>query len=179
MNEAEERAKFEAWYDITLPFRTDAVRELCSIAWQARAALAPTVPTEPKQKPEWDQHAHAACDLNALVSMLGGENGPSIRLRAYIAERKPTVPTEPVAWAISYDGKTPHSLWHDGDGALLDLEVKRLGGSACKLALYAAPQRKPLLADEVDKIADSMAGHDRYTFTAAIEAAHGITGESA
>lgn len=43
----------------------------------------------------------------------------------------------PVGWAISYDGKTPHALWTAGDGDLLDLEVKRQGGTACKMALYA------------------------------------------
>lgn len=46
----------------------------------------------------------------------------------------------PVGWAISYDGKNPHALWTAGDGDLLDLEVKRQGGTACKMALYAAPQ---------------------------------------
>jgi hypothetical protein len=46
---------------------------------------------------------------------------------------------EPVAWAISYDGKTPYAIWPDGDGALLDLEVKRQGGTTCKLPLYTSP----------------------------------------
>ena len=53
-------------------------------------------------------------------------------------------PAEPLTWAISYDGKTPYALWDDGDGALLDLEIKRLGGTWSKMALYAAPEaRKP------------------------------------
>ena len=43
----------------------------------------------------------------------------------------------PVGWAISYDGKTPHTLWTAGEGDLLDLEVKRQGGTSCKMALYA------------------------------------------
>lgn len=43
----------------------------------------------------------------------------------------------PVGWAISYDGKNPHALWTEGDGDLLDLEVKRQGGTACKMKLYA------------------------------------------
>ena len=47
---------------------------------------------------------------------------------------------EPVFWAISYDGKTPSSLFSRQDCALLDLEVRRLGGTACKLPLYAASQ---------------------------------------
>jgi len=103
MNEAQERKAFEAWakkhYTMWSFERWPSGEYKWSLletawdVWHARAALAPTVPTEPTQKPEWDQHAHATCDLNALVSMLGGENGPSIRLRAYIAERKPAVPT--------------------------------------------------------------------------------------
>jgi hypothetical protein len=47
-------------------------------------------------------------------------------------------PVQDVFWAISYDGKTPYSLWNGGDGALLDLEVARQGGSACKMPLYTA-----------------------------------------
>ena len=47
---------------------------------------------------------------------------------------------EPIAHAISYDGKTPYSLWIAGDGALLDLEVKRQGGTTSKMALYTADQ---------------------------------------
>jgi hypothetical protein len=43
----------------------------------------------------------------------------------------------PAGWAISYDGKTPHALWTAGEGDLLDLEVKRQGGTACKMELYA------------------------------------------
>ena len=54
---------------------------------------------------------------------------------------------EPVAWAISYDGETPGSLWDAGDGALLDLEVKRQGGTTRKMALYAAAPSIPALTD--------------------------------
>jgi hypothetical protein len=43
----------------------------------------------------------------------------------------------PAGWAISYDGKTPHTVWTEGDGDLIDLEVKRQGGTACKMKLYA------------------------------------------
>jgi hypothetical protein len=64
---------------------------------------------------------------------------------------KQVAPAEPVAWAISYDGKTPYALWDYGDGALLDLEIKRLGGTASKMPLYAAhaapapdPDRLPM-----------------------------------
>lgn len=53
----------------------------------------------------------------------------------------PAAPTQdPAAWAITYDGQTPHTLWHEGDGPLLDLEIKRQGGSARKMALYTAHQ---------------------------------------
>ena len=50
----------------------------------------------------------------------------------------------PCAWAISYDdGKTPYTLWHEGDGALLDTEIKRLGGSACKMPIYTIQPQAP------------------------------------
>ena len=54
---------------------------------------------------------------------------------------------EPTAWAISFDGKTPYKLSDYGDGALLDVEIKRHGGATCKLALYTAET----LDSEVDK----------------------------
>ena len=41
----------------------------------------------------------------------------------------------PVGFAIG-NGTTPYELWHDTE-ELLDLEVKRLGGTACKMELYA------------------------------------------
>lgn len=47
----------------------------------------------------------------------------------------------PVGWAISYDGKNPHALWTEGEGDLLDLEVKRQGGTACKMQLYARAEK--------------------------------------
>ena len=46
-----------------------------------------------------------------------------------------------VGWAISYDGKNPHALWTEGEGDLLDLEVKRQGGTACKMQLYARAEK--------------------------------------
>jgi hypothetical protein len=46
---------------------------------------------------------------------------------------------EPNGWAISYDGKTPYAIWPEGDGPLLDLEVKRQGGTCCKLPIYTTP----------------------------------------
>lgn len=44
---------------------------------------------------------------------------------------------EPVAWAISYDGVIPHALWQYGDEESLDSEIKRIGGTATKMALYS------------------------------------------
>ena len=49
---------------------------------------------------------------------------------------------EPVAWAISYDGETPYTLWDGGDCALLDIEVQRHGGKARKMPLYASPPKR-------------------------------------
>lgn len=56
---------------------------------------------------------------------------------------------EPVAWAISYDGVQPYSLWDFGDGPLLDLEVKRLGGAWKKMPLYTSPSPAPLSEEEM------------------------------
>lgn len=68
-------------------------------------------------------------------------------LRAEIAALEKV---EAVAWAISYDGKTPYMLWGSDYGAQLDLEVRRVGGTACKLPLYATPVAPsiPALTDE-------------------------------
>ena len=49
---------------------------------------------------------------------------------------------EPVAWAISFDGETPYTLWDGGDCALLDIEVKRHGGKTRKMPLYTAPPKR-------------------------------------
>ena len=102
---------------------------------------------------------------------------------------------EPVAWAISYDGETPYAIWPDGDGALLDLEVKRQGGTTCKLPLYiSAPAqeftcstglchyRKPLTDEQVSAIWKAVPNQALYeavmVFARAIEAAHGIKGDA-
>jgi hypothetical protein len=77
-------------------------------------------------------------------------------LASYEAEAEAKPADEPVAWAISYDGKTPYALWDYGEGALLDLEVKRLGGTASKMPLYAAPVAPALTDEELFKIAQSM-----------------------
>ena len=58
-------------------------------------------------------------------------------LAAHEAEKQ-----EPVAWAITYDGKTPHVMWPFGNAGI-DAEIKRIGGSASKMALYLSPQQEP------------------------------------
>jgi hypothetical protein len=55
---------------------------------------------------------------------------------------------EPNGWAISYDGKTPYAIWPEGDGPLLDLEVKRQGGTCCKLPIYTTPPAQPAPVQE-------------------------------
>ena len=55
---------------------------------------------------------------------------------------------EPNGWAISYDGKTPYAIWPEGDGPLLDLEVKRQGGTCCKLQIYTTPPAQPAPVQE-------------------------------
>ena len=61
---------------------------------------------------------------------------------------------EPVAWAISFDGETPYTLWDGGDCALLDIEVQRHGGKARKMPLYTAPpKREPEPEPVIDKSA--------------------------
>ena len=55
----------------------------------------------------------------------------------------PATQHEPNGWAISYDGKTPYAIWPEGDGPLLDLEVKRQGGTCCKLPIYTTPPAQP------------------------------------
>ena len=154
MNEAEERAKFEAAhkhlhlgraapsfgnYRYAYPM-VDALWE----GWKARATLAPTVPTEPV----------------AITEMQREWN------RRYSPRAQQTVQDEPVAWIFTPNNEL---LWPSEVEATNPIEI-----DSYRPLYTSPPQRKPLLADEVDKIADSMAGHDRYTFAAAIEAAHGI-----
>ena len=72
-------------------------------------------------------------------------------LRAQLAEIENV---EPVIWAISYDGVTPYTLWHEGDGPLLDCEVKRQGGTTQKMPLFTAapaPQtEEPVATDNMN-----------------------------
>ena len=67
--------------------------------------------------------------------------------QAYLASPEQS---EPVSWAISYDGKTPYKLWDYSDGALLDAEIAHAGGTASKMPLYAAPQPVGRLVDAMD-----------------------------
>lgn len=46
-----------------------------------------------------------------------------------------------VGWAISYDGKTPYGFWALEYSQLVDAEVKRVGGTACKIALFAKVEK--------------------------------------
>ena len=69
----------------------------------------------------------------------------------------PAAQHEPNGWAISYDGKTPYAIWPEGDGPLLDLEVKRQGGTCCKLPIYTTPPAQPAVQEplgylEIDDI---------------------------
>ena len=58
---------------------------------------------------------------------------------------------EPVAWAISYDGKTPYKLRDYSDGALLDAEIAHVGGTASKMPLYAASKQAAQLTDLTER----------------------------
>lgn len=56
---------------------------------------------------------------------------------------------EPVIWAISYDGVTPYTLWHEGDGPLLDCEVERQGGTTQKMPLFTRPMpAQPIIGSQ-------------------------------
>ena len=54
--------------------------------------------------PVWDEASEAMLHLNTIESVLGGANGPTIRLRAILSKRAAAV-QEPVAWE-----------WYDKDG---------------------------------------------------------------
>lgn len=111
---------------------------------------------------ENDSEAQSATDLRAQVVELQQQLADAAEMPASVAElnRRLTtdneeidvlrlalakqgagaVAAEPAAWAISYDGKTPYSLWHYGDGPLLDAEIARIGGTAQKMALAVVGQ---------------------------------------
>lgn len=93
------------------------------------------------------QLKHLARSINLLIEMnmrsatnnLEGLGRVSEALYAIAAEKEAQEKQEPVIWAIGYGGK-PLCLWEGGNGALLDLEVKRQGGDCQKMALCLAPQ---------------------------------------
>jgi len=75
--------------------------------------------------------------IKRAISAMQEQEAENMRLEKMVKDQ-PAQQEEPVIWAISYDGKTPYAIWFDGDGALLDLEIKRLGGTACKMPLYTS-----------------------------------------
>ena len=76
--------------------------------------------------------------LQAQLESIGAGGVEPLRRRAHFRDATEMVP---VGWAISYDGKNPHALWTAGEGDLLDLEVKRQGGTACKMELFARVEK--------------------------------------
>ena len=78
-----------------------------------------------------DQQHSIECEAEHAAAIAGGR---------FVKPEQPE--PEPVAWAISYDGETPYTLWDGGDCALLDIEVKRHGGKTRKMPLYASPPKR-------------------------------------
>ena len=81
------------------------------------------------------------------------------------------LPVLPVIWAISYDGVTPYTLWHEGDGPLLDCEVKRQGGTTQKMPLFTRPmpaQDVTELVEVLQWLRDAMTEGDQSDFNHAI-----------
>ena len=83
-----------------------------------------------------EQDANA--DLRQQLESIGAGGVEPLRRRDHFRGVTKMVP---VGWAISYDGEIPHALWTEGEGDLLDLEVKRQGGTACKMELYAMVEK--------------------------------------
>ena len=77
-------------------------------------------------------------ELEAQLEAIGAGGVEPLRRRDHFRDAAKMVS---VGWAISYDGKIPHALWTEGEGDLLDLEVKRQGGTACKMELYAMVEK--------------------------------------
>ena len=129
---------------------------------------------EAETHPDWDCNSYHPKISPAIEALR----------EALEAAPQPAAPTQdPAAWAITYDGRTPYTLWHEGDGPLLDLEIKRLAGSAQKMALYTAPQptRQPLDQGRLRAMWVQYAPHigAPLEFARAIEKAHGIGAEGA
>lgn len=77
-------------------------------------------------------------ELEAMLAAVGAGGVEPLRRHDHFRGVTKMVP---VGWAISYDGEIPHALWTEGEGDLLDLEVKRQGGTACKMELYAMVEK--------------------------------------
>ena len=95
---------------------------------------------------EWNEAARQdilslraqAQELEAQLESIGAGGVEPLRRRDHFRDAAKMVS---VGWAISHDGKTPHALWTEGEGDLLDLEVKRQGGTACKMELFARVEK--------------------------------------
>jgi hypothetical protein len=92
----------------------------------------------------------------------------------YVHKTKlPKPEQEPVAWMWKAQTDGVHTT--SGIG----FHKTNLPGVVYTPLYTAQPQRKPLTDEEINKIADDgLTGYDRFTFSRAIEAAHGIGGES-
>ena len=115
-----------------------------------------------------------------LVSNLLKEYGLSVleTLAAFKAQTE----QEPFGWL--YESRAGVRVFHlvadDKRSMHVDFETAQMYPEAHTMtALYTQPPlRKPLTDAEIDEIAeDGMNGYDRFTFTSAIERAHGIRGE--
>lgn len=154
------------WYDIDTPedlakAAQEALNDIERELNELRAKLAEkgaTIRAELIERGRWEHKAeelsaaltkHADALFRASADVLE-QTARADRAEAKLAacERQ-----EPVVWAISYDGKTPYSLFGD-DCALLDAEVARQGGTTCKMPLYANPIAPPA---PVVKVTDEMA----------------------
>ena len=91
-------------------------------------------------------------DLEAIVyaadDLGADEDRAKMQEAMTVIKQARSAQPEPNGWAISYDGKTPYAIWPEGDGPLLDLEVKRQGGTCCKLPIYTTPPVQPAPVQE-------------------------------
>lgn len=174
---------------------TEIVR-LRAVNTELRASIQAPIQPDTKLEQAARQALEALCCIGSTlyVSEINKIGAAITALReALEAAPQPAAPTQdPAAWAITYDGRTPHTLWHEGDGPLLDLEINRQGGSAQKMALYTAPQpaRQPLTDKRVkvklgSQYGSDFAGHwfylhpaDEYAEAVLDKRAHGIGGEA-
>ena len=114
----------------------DEAREAITAIKQALAA--PTVQDQSCSDVQLAEQIMSDCGISTTYRQALVD-----RIANRITSHRPTQPAvqepEPNGWAISYDGKTPYAIWPEGDGPLLDLEVKRQGGTCCKLPIYTTP----------------------------------------